>query len=70
MKKSSGKFEKGVLVEWDGQTCTVLKRRRVTAMAMFQVSEFEVYLETLNGEQVGWVPENEVVNVSNETDDA
>ena len=56
----------GDLVEYDDVTCRVLKRRRVSALAMLQTSEYEVYLETLDGDKVGWVGENEVVKPSNE----
>jgi hypothetical protein len=62
--------KKGKLVEWEGETCRVLKRRRVSGLAMFQTSEFEVCLETLDRQQLGWVPENELVNISDETSEA
>jgi hypothetical protein len=58
---------KGDLVKYDDVTCRVLKRRRVTGMAMLQTSEFEVFLESLDGEEVGWVGENEVEKLSDET---
>ena len=49
------KVKKGDVVEWEDQTCRVLRRRPVTGMAMFSTCEYEVYLETLEGEQVGWI---------------
>jgi hypothetical protein len=56
----------GDLVKYDDVTCRVLRRRRVTGFAMLQTSEYEVCLETLDGESVGWVAENEVEKVSDE----
>lgn len=60
------RIKKGDLVNYDDVSCRVLKRRRVTGMAMFSTCDYEVCLETLNGKQVGWVPENEVMKVSDE----
>jgi hypothetical protein len=60
----------GDLVEYEGESCRVLKRRRVTGMAMLQTSEHEVLLETLDGEEVGWVGENELEQTSDEPDEA
>ena len=60
MSEEIGRIKRNKLVDWDGKTCRVLKRRRVTGLAMFQTSEFEVRLETVDGEFVGWVGENEV----------
>ncbi len=65
MSKES-KIRKGDLVDWEGETCRVLKRRRVTGMAMLQTSEFEVFLESLDGKEVGWVGDNEVEKVGGE----
>ncbi len=59
----------GDLVEYEEETCRVLRRRRVTAFAMFQTCEYEVRLETLHGEQVGWVAENEVTKVGGDPAD-
>jgi hypothetical protein len=59
-RRRSATIKKGDLVDWDDRTCRVLKRRRVTGMAMFQTSDYEVYLETVEGDVVGWVGENEV----------
>jgi hypothetical protein len=56
----------GDLVKCDDVTCRVLKRRRVTGLAMFSTCDHEVFLETLDGQQVGWVGENEVTKVSDE----
>lgn len=58
--------KKGDLVEYGDVICRVLQRRRVTGLAMFQTSDYEVCLETLDGEQVGWVAENEVEKVRDE----
>jgi hypothetical protein len=53
--------KKGDLVTYDDVPCRVLRTRRVTGMAMFQTAgEFEVFLESLDGKEVGWVGENEV----------
>lgn len=60
------KVKKGDLVEWEGETCRVLKRRRVSGLAMFQTSDYEVCLESLDKQQVGWVGENEVVKINDE----
>jgi hypothetical protein len=65
-KRPSDTPKKGDLVRYDDLACRVRKRRRVTGLAMFQTSEFEVLLETLDGEQVGWVPENEIERISDE----
>jgi hypothetical protein len=54
----------GDLVEYDGESCRVLRTRCVSAFAMFQTADREVLLETLDGKQVGWVAENEVEKVS------
>ncbi len=52
---------RGRLVEWEGITCRVVQRRRVSAAAFPRVSEFELYLEPTDGSGlVGWVPEPEV----------
>ena len=52
---------RGRLVEWEGITCRVVQRRRVSALAVPRVSEFELYLEPADGSgPVGWVPEPEV----------
>ena len=59
-------IRKGDLVKYDDVTCRVLKRRRVSGLAMFQTSEFEVFLEALDGEEVGWVGENELEKISDE----
>lgn len=56
----------GDLVDYDDVDCRVLKRRRLTGMAMFSTCDHEVFLETLDGQQVGWVGENEVTKVSDE----
>lgn len=58
--------KKGDLVEYDGETCRVLRRRRVSALAMFQTCDYEVCLEALDGDQVGWVGENEVEQINDE----
>lgn len=51
-------------MDYDGVTCRVLRTRPVSGFAMFQTSDYEVYLDTLDGEQVGWVGENEVEKIS------
>jgi hypothetical protein len=58
------KVKAGDLVEYEGQICRVLRRRRVTALAMFQTSDYEVCLETVDGKRLGWVGENEVEKIS------
>jgi hypothetical protein len=63
----SDAIKKGDLVRYDDVTCRMLKRRRVTGMAMFSTCDYEVFLETLDGQQVGWVGENEVEKISDET---
>jgi hypothetical protein len=62
--------KKGDLVEWDGKTCCVLKRRQVTGLAMFQTSDYEVCLEAEGGLFIGWVGVNEVEKVSSEENDS
>jgi hypothetical protein len=64
------KIKKGDLVDYDDVTCRVLKRRRVTGMAMFSTCDYEVFLETLDGDEVGFVGENEVEKVAGEADGA
>lgn len=58
------KIRAGDVVEYEGEACRVLRRRRVTPFAMLQTSVYEVFLETLEGEEVGWVAENEVSDES------
>jgi hypothetical protein len=60
----------GDLVMHDDVPCRVLRRRRVSALAMFQTCEFEVLLETLDGEQVGWIGQNEIEKAGGEADEA
>ncbi len=52
MEEPSAKIRAGDLVEYEGKTCRVLRRRRVTGLAMFQTADYEVRLEALDGEQV------------------
>jgi hypothetical protein len=60
---------RGRLVEWEGITCRVVQRRRVSALAVPRVSEFELYLEPTDGSApVGWVPEPEVQPTTEGTD--
>jgi hypothetical protein len=63
----SDAIRKGDLVKYDDLTCRVLKRRRVSGLAMLQTADHEVFLETLDGEEMGWVGENEVESISDET---
>jgi hypothetical protein len=58
--------KKGDLVEWEGTACRVLRRRQVSGLAMFQTSEFEVKLVSLDGHDVGWVAVNEVERIADE----
>lgn len=52
---------RGRLVEWEGITCRVVQRRRVSPLAFPRVSEFELYLEPTDGSgPLGWVPEPDV----------
>lgn len=62
----SGAIRKGEVVVWDDKACRVLKRRRVSGLAMLQTADYEVFLEALDGDEVGWVGENEVEKVSDE----
>jgi hypothetical protein len=66
-KRRSDTPKKGDLVKYDDVTCRVLKRRRVTGMAMFSTCDYEVCLKTLEGKEVGWIGENEVESISGET---
>lgn len=66
MPNSDDRIRKGDLVDWDGKKCRVLRRRRVTGMAMFSTSDYEVCLETLEDEYLGWVGENEVTKIDSE----
>lgn len=58
--------KKGDIVEYEGERCRVLRRRRVTGLAMFSTSEHEVKLVSLDGEDIGWVGENEVEHITDE----
>jgi hypothetical protein len=59
--------KKGDLVDWGGKSCRVLRRRRVTGLAMFSTSEFEAKLMSLDGDDIGWVGENEITKIVGET---
>ena len=58
--------KKGDLVEYEGERCRVLRRRRVNGLATFSTSEHEVKLVSLGGEDIGWVGENEVEKITDE----
>jgi hypothetical protein len=60
------RIKKGDLVEFDDHRCRVLKRQRVSSLAMFQTSDYDVCLETLAGEFVGFVAESEVEPITDE----
>ena len=62
-RRRNATIKKGDVVAWDDRTCRILKKRRISGMAMFQTSDFEVLLEDIDGEEVGWVAENEVERV-------
>lgn len=62
-RQPSDAIRRGDAVVWDGVTCRVLKRRRVTGLAMFQTSDYEVKLVSLGGGDIGWVGENEVKKI-------
>lgn len=66
MSKPDEKIRKGDLVDWNGKQCRVLKRRRVTGMAMFATCDWELDLSTLDGQHLSWVPENEVSQIESE----
>jgi hypothetical protein len=65
-KRRSDTPKKGDLVKYDDVTCRVLKRRRVTGMAMLSTCDYEIFLEALDGQEVGWIGENEVESISGE----
>lgn len=53
------------LVLWEQITCRVVQRRRVSPLAFPRVSEFELYLEAVDGSaSPEWVPEPEVQPVT------
>jgi hypothetical protein len=55
------KFRRGDLVEYEGQECRVVKRRRVTPLAAFATAEWELLLEAVGRlGWPGWVGDNEV----------
>jgi hypothetical protein len=66
-KRRSDAIRKGDAVVWDGRTCRVLRRRRVSGMASFSTADVEVFLETLAGDEVGWVGENEAERINVES---
>ncbi len=68
MAKQEDNLRAGDVVAWEGETCRVLRRRRVSGLAMFSTSEYEVRLEGLDGSDIGWVPENEVERATDEED--
>ena len=59
-------IKKNDLVEYDGEIYRVVRRREVTPLAMLRTCDFEVKLESLNGEVFGYVAENEVEKISGE----
>lgn len=57
------KVKKGDLVQYEGETYRVARRREVTPLAMFRTCDFEVNLVSLDGTPFGFVAENEVERV-------
>lgn len=58
--------KKGDLVEYEGKTCRVLRRRQVSGLAFFQTSDYEVKLVSVDADDVGWVGENEIERITEE----
>ena len=53
-------------MRYEGETYRVVSRRKVTPLAMFSTCEFEVNLESPDGEPFGYVAENEVEKVGDD----
>lgn len=66
MARRKAKVRKGDLVRYEGETYRVVSRRKVTPLAMFSTCEFEVNLESPDGEPFGYVAENEVEKVGDD----
>ena len=56
----------GDVVQWEGQTCVVRRRRAVDGLAMFQTDTHEVFLASIEVGDLSpeWVPECECVRQS------
>ena len=66
-------FKKGDVVHWGmeswGQVCRVIGRRQVTQFALPRVGDWELFIESLDGESLGFVDESEV-NLVGDGEDA
>ncbi len=52
------RYPLGTLVDFSGEVCRVIGRRRVTILAMPREDEFEVFLESLEGKPMYFVGES------------
>jgi hypothetical protein len=68
MAASGGDVRAGDLVNYEGTTCRVRRKRRVTPFAMFATAEIELLLEALDRPGwPGWVGDNEVTKVRSDS---
>jgi hypothetical protein len=67
-RQEGARFARGAVVRYGNEhwsyTCRVIGRREVTPFAMLRLEDWELFVETLDGETTGFVGESEVEAVA------